>query len=122
MVEPDTDVTLPKAAAKPDGTLKRRRGVERGAAPPKLLRPARGKTCTRLDCTEQLPETAVVKVTVVASRAPFLAVVPVAVMQAPLATAFNVTATVAVIRVFEVTFTVVWPISGLRTSSVLPEM
>jgi hypothetical protein len=45
----------------------------------------------------------------------------VAVTQLPLLIASKLTVTVAVIAVLEVMSTVVWPVSWLRTSKVLPD-
>ncbi|HXW81890.1 MAG TPA: hypothetical protein VEJ84_20490 [Acidimicrobiales bacterium] len=126
--EPDTEVTLPEAVAKLAGRLKVRPPVPevrvgnvppvvRGKPPPPLPpAPPPPKPNPRT----QVPFVAENIITVVASMLPPEPLVPVAEIQPPLFTPLRPTGTVAVITVFELTFTVVWPDSGFCTSSMLP--
>ena len=121
--DPDTEVTFPKAEAAFGGGVKDRPGLLLPVVPRRKLPPPAGPPPRPpLKPLPQLAPLAATSVTVVASRAPLFAFVPVAVMQLPVATAFKLTATVAVIAVLAVMSTVVWPVCWLRTSKVLPDM
>jgi hypothetical protein len=129
MVDPETDVTWPKAAAKLAGRASLAGdpvpvvrvgkvplpvGTSPPAPPPK--RPAPPRALAHLPLTEGSTATLVAWTT---SAVPF---VPVAVMQDPVTMVLMPTGTVAVILVLAVKSTVVWPLSALWTSSVLPVM
>ncbi|MHB1498457.1 MAG: hypothetical protein ACYCXN_11170 [Acidimicrobiales bacterium] len=120
--DPDTEVTFPKAVAAFAGEVKDRLGLLRPVVPRPELPPAPGPPPRApLKPPPQVAPFAAASVTVVASRAPLFALVPVAVTQLPLLIASKLTVTVAVIAAFEVMSTVVWPVSWLRTSKVLPD-
>jgi hypothetical protein len=121
--DPDTEVTFPKAVAAFAGWVKDRPGLLLPVVPRRKLPPPAGPPPRPpRKPLPQLAPLAATSDTVVASRAPLFALVPVAVMQLPMVTAFKLTSTVAVIAVLGVTSTVVWPVCWLRTSKVLPDM